>query len=104
MRRARQDGGPKALRKRKAPGSQPRLSTAQQSQILEWLKEGADAHGFRGEVWSRRRVAALIEQRLGIRYHPGHGSKLLQNWGWTSPKAEKRARQRDEAAIEQWVR
>lgn len=103
MRRAREGGAPEALRKRKAPGGQPRLSAEQQTQILDWLREGAVAHGFRGELWTRKRVAVLIERKLGIRYHPGHVSKLLQSWGWSSQKPEKRANQRDEAAIEQWV-
>jgi transposase len=104
MRRARDGGGPEALRKRKAPGGQPRLSAAQQSQVLAWLREGAEAHGFRGALWTRKRVAVLIERQLGIRYHPGHVSKLLQSWKWSSQKPEKRARQRNEAAIEEWVK
>lgn len=102
MRRAREGGGPEALRKRKAPGGQSRLTEAQQRQVLEWLKQGAKAHGFRGELWTRKRVAVLIERKLGIRYHPGHVSKLLAAWGWSPQKPEKRASQRDEAAIEQW--
>jgi transposase len=104
MRRAREGRGPEALRKRKAPGGRPRRSAEQQAQILEWLREGAEAHGFRGELWTRRRVAVLIERKLGARYHPGHVSKLLKSWGWSGQKPEKRARQRDEAAIEQWVK
>jgi transposase len=104
MRRVRDGGGPEALRRRKAPGGRPRLSTAQQSQVLGWLREGAEAHGFRGDLWTRKRVAVLIERNLGIRYHPGHVSKLLQSWKWSSQKPEQRARQRDEAAIEQWVK
>ena len=100
MRRVRDGGGPEALRKRTAPGGQPRLSAAQQSQVLEWLREGAEAHGFRGDLWTRKRVAALTDRQLGIRYHPGHVSKLLQSWKWSSQKPEQRARQRDEAAIE----
>jgi transposase len=64
MRRAREGGGPEALRKRKARGGQPRLSAEQQVQILVWLKEGAEAHGFRGELWTRTRVALLIERKL----------------------------------------
>jgi transposase len=67
MRRAREGGGPEALRKRRAPGGQPRLSAEQQAQVLEWLREGAKAHGFRGDLWSRTRVAVLIERKLGIR-------------------------------------
>ena len=104
MRRARDGGGPEALRQRKAPGGRPRLSAAQQSQVLARLREGAEAHGFRGDLWTRKRVAVLIERELGIRYHPGHVSKLLQSWKWSSQKPEKRARQRDEAAIEEWVK
>lgn len=104
MRRARDGGGPEALRQRKAPGGRSRLSAAQQSQVLAWLREGAEAHGFRGDLWTRKRVAVLIERELGIRYHPGHVSKLLQSWKWSSQKPDKRARQRDEAAIEEWVK
>ena len=104
MKRVREGGGPEALRKRKAPGGQPKLSEEQVAQILGWLKEGAEAHGLRGALWTRRRVAELIEQRLGIRYHPGHVSKLLGSWGWSAQKPEKRARQRNEAAIEQGVK
>ena len=103
MRRVREGDGPEALRKRTAPGAQCRLSQEQQAQVLEWLSEGAEAHGFRGELWTRRRVAVLIERKLGVQYHPGHVSKLLQAWGWSSQKPEKRASQRDEEAIQRWV-
>ena len=77
MRRAHGGGGPEALRKRKAPGGRPRLSAEQQRHILVWLREGAEAHGFRGALWTRKRVAVLIERELGIRYHPGHVSKIV---------------------------
>ena len=102
MRRAREGGGPEALRKRTAPGPSCRLSEAQQARVLDWLRQGAEAHGFRGELWTRRRVATLIERKLGIRYHPAHVSRLLQQWGWSPQVPERRARQRDEAAIERW--
>lgn len=102
MRRSREGGGPSALRKRPAPGASCRLSAAQQAQVQTWLREGAEVHGFRGEVWTRRRVAVLIERKLGVRYHPGHVSKLLQSWGWSPQLPERRARQRDEAVIERW--
>lgn len=71
---------------------------------MEGLREGAEAHGFRGDRWTRKRVAGLIARKLGIRYHPGHVSKLLQSWKWRSQKPEQRARQRDEAALEQGVK
>ncbi len=104
MRRAREGGGPEALLRRTAPGGVPKLTEEEQAQVLEWLKQGAEAHGFRGAVWTRKRVAILIERKLGIRYHPGHVSKLLKSWGWSAQKPEKKASQRDEAAIEAWVK
>ena len=62
---------------------------------------GAEAHGFRGNLWTRKRVAVLIERQLD---HPGHVSKLLRSWKWSSQKPDQRARQRDEAAIDEWVK
>ena len=74
MRRVRDGGGPEALRRRKAPGGRPRLSTAQQSQVLGWLREGAAAHGFRGDLWTRKRVAGLIERIWASAIIPATGA------------------------------
>jgi transposase len=103
MRRAREGGGPEALRTRTAPGAASRLSETQRARILDWLRAGPEAHGFRGELWTRKRVAAVIERKLGIRYHPGHVSKLLAQWAWSPQLPERRARQRDEGAIQEWL-
>lgn len=103
MRRVREGGGPEALRKRKAPGAKCRLSGSDRLRLLELLRQGAEAHGFKGELWTRKRVAVLIAREFGVRYHPGHVSKLLKELGWSSQKPERRASQRDEAAIQQWV-
>lgn len=102
MRRGREGGGIAALNKRSAPGAACKLSAEQRAQILTWLDEGAQAHGFIGELWTRKRIAALIENKLGVHYHPGHVSKLLQTWKWSPQKPALRATQRDEEAIEQW--
>jgi transposase len=36
----------------------------------------AEAHGVRGEVWTCSRVARVIEEEFGVRYHKGHVSRL----------------------------
>lgn len=102
MRRAREGGGAAALQAHPPPGATCRLTEAQQGQVQAWLREGAEAHGFRGALWTSARVAQLIERRLGVRYHRHHVSKLLKSWGWSPQKPAQRARQRDEAAIERW--
>jgi transposase len=99
--RARRDG-PQALLTHPAPGRPPKLSDAQKRLIPEFLWHGAEAYGFRGEVWTCARIARVIEEELGVRYNKGHVGKLLQELGWTSQLPIRRAIQRDEQAIQRW--
>jgi transposase len=94
--------GVEALRRRKAPGAKPRLTPEQKAQIPEWLKQGPEAFGFRGEVWTRERVATVIRRKFGVSYHPVHVGRMLKALGWTRQKPVRRARQRDEEAITHW--
>src|SRR6516165_108493 len=96
------DGGPDALRARPSPGAPPKLSAAQKRLIPEFLWHGAEAYGFRGEVWTRARIAQVIEEEFGVRYHKGHVGRLLQELRWTPQVPIRRALQRDEAAIRHW--
>ncbi len=96
------DGGPEALGARPNPGPAPKLSAAQQRLIPEFLWHGAEAYGFRGEVWTCSRVAKVIEEEFGVRYHKGHVSRLLKELGWTPQLPIRRAIQRDEGAIGRW--
>jgi transposase len=99
--RARQ-GGAEALRSRPRPGHPPKLSETQKSSIPELLWHGAEAYGFRGEVWTCARIAQVLQEELGVRYHKGHISRLLQELCWTPQLPIRRAIQRDEEAIRQW--
>jgi len=76
-------GGPDALRSRPSPGRPARLSDAQLRLLPDFLWHGAEAYGFRGEVWTCGRVAQVIEEECGVRYHKGHVSRLLKALGWT---------------------
>jgi transposase len=96
------DGGPDALRAHPSPGAPPKLSPAQKALIPEFLWHGAEAYGFRGEVWTCARIAQVIEEELGVRYHKGHAGKLLRELGWTPQVPIRRALQRDEDAIRRW--
>src|SRR3982751_48614 len=52
-------GGAAALRSHPAPGAAPRLTAEQRQQIPDLLWHGAEAYGFRGEVWTCARVARV---------------------------------------------
>jgi transposase len=101
MKRAREEG-PNALRHRPPPGAPRRLSAEQLARLPEFLQRGPKAYGFRGELWTRRRIAAVIQLEYGISYHPRHVGRLCQAIRWSPQKPTRRARQRDEAAIAHW--
>jgi transposase len=101
MKRAR-EAGPAALRRRPPPGPSRRLSTDQLARLPELLHRGPTAYGFRGELWTRTRIAAVIRLEFGVSYNPRHVGRLCQAMRWTPQKPTRRARQREEAAIAQW--
>jgi transposase len=102
MKRARDGGGVEALKRRPAPGARPRLSEEQRMKLPELLVRGAEAHGFRGEVWTCERVAIVIRREFGVSYHPAHVSRVVRALGLSLQKPARRANQRDEEAIEHW--
>ena len=101
MNRAR-DGGADALRHRPPPGAARRLTTEQLARLPALLQRGPATYGFRGEVWTRRRIAVVIRLEFGITYHPTHVGRLCKVIRWSPQKPARRARQRDEAAITRW--
>lgn len=94
--------GVAGLRTHKASGPQPKLNDAQRQALVAMLKAGAEAYGFRGDVWTSQRVAQVIEGKFGVTYHPHHIPRLLRACGWSPQKPMVRASQRDEAQIAAW--
>jgi transposase len=83
------------------PGRTPRLGEADRERLEELLLQGAKAHGWRTDLWTAARAADLIERSFGISFHPEHARKVLKRkLNLTSQKPQKRARERDEAAID----
>jgi transposase len=96
------DGGPQALRHHPPAGAPRRLAGGQLARLPDLLHRGPEAYGFRGQVWTRGRVAAVLRLEFGVSYHPVHVGRLLKAIRWSPQKPAKRARQRDEAASADW--
>ena len=103
-RNAFRSGGADALKAKPAPGRPPKLSRKQKERLVRLLTKGALANGYRTELWTTQRIAELIERKLGIRYHRNHVGKVLHQLGWSHQKPERRAVERNEAAILEWKR
>src|SRR4051812_36716497 len=96
------EGGPEALFAHPSPGRPPKVPPEQKRLVPEFLWHGAEAYGFRGRVWTRARIARVIEEEFGVCYHKGHVGRLLQELRWTPQVPIRRAIQRDEEAIRRW--
>lgn len=72
------------------------------AQLPVELAKGAQAFGFRGEVWTTARVAHMIQAVFGVSYHPAHCSRLLRALKQSLQKPIEKASQRDEQAIATW--
>lgn len=97
-------GGEAALASKGPAGPKSKLTEAQTQQIVDALLKGPAAQGYKTELWTLPRVAGLIETLTGVRYHPGHVWRVLGSLGFSCQRPERRAIERDEAAIRQWKR
>jgi transposase len=95
-------GGPEALRSHPGPGPSAKLTPEQFRLTPDCLWHGAEAYGFRGDVWTCERVAGVIGEEFGVTYSKSQVSRLLKRLGWTPQVPITRAIQRDEEAIERW--
>jgi transposase len=101
MKRGR-EGGPEALRHRPPPGARCRLTAEQLAGLPALLQHGPEAYGFRGQLWTRGRIAAVIRAKFGVSYHARHVGRLCKTMRWSPQKPARRACQCDDAAVRQW--
>ncbi len=85
-------------------GRKPKLSAAQLAHVEQELLRGPRAQGYASEVWTLPRIADLIHKVTGVQYHSGHVWRVLHALGWSVQRPEHRAKERDEEAIERWVK
>lgn len=100
--KAVREQGVAALYSRKGGGPKPKLKEGQLERLPKLLAKGPEAYGFRGAVWTRRRVGTIIKQEFGVAYSDTHVGRLLDEIGWSRQKPVERAEQRDEDAIADW--
>jgi transposase len=98
-------GGVEALHSRGPSGPGPRLSDQQLAEVEQALLKGATANGFTGELWTLDRIATVIERLTGVQHHPAWVWALLHHrLGWSVQRPRRRAAERDQAAIDRWVK
>lgn len=71
--------------------------------MLRWLARKPTAFGYRTDLRTARRVADLIRTQLGVEFNPNYLRGWLAKRGFSPQKPAKRARERDQSAIDGWV-
>ena len=90
------------LKKAGRAGRRPRLSAEDLKKIECGLKRGPEALGYETGLWTAWRVAHLIEEECGVRYHTSQAWRILRQLGWSCQRPVGRALERDEAKIRRW--
>ena len=96
--------GAAGLRKAGRAGRKPLLDPKQLERLETMLRQGPEAHGFSTPLWTCLRVARLIADEFGVRYHEGHVWKILRTLNWSPQRPVGKARERNEEAIRNWKR
>jgi transposase len=95
-------GGTAGLRRRPAPGAQPRLTPEQRTERMAVLVQRAAAFGFLGDIWTTKRIASVIKRVFGVPYQRAHISRLLRALGLSVQLPTTRATQRADTDIQAW--
>jgi transposase len=102
--RAWQRDGEVGLKAAGRAGRNPKLTAEQLARVEQELLRGPTAQGYATEVWTLPRIAQVIRKLTGVQYHPGHVWRLLRALEWSVQRPEHRAKERNDEAIERWVK
>lgn len=98
------EGGIDALRAMPGRGRPARLEGEQLQALGRTLLQSPTEHGFGTELWTLKRVGALIERKYGIKFSQTHIWRILGGLGFSVQKPERRAIERDDGAVQVWKR
>ena len=98
------EGGIDALRAMGGKGRPPQLDERQLGALRRSLLDNPTEHGFGTELWTLKRVRFLIKRMFGVSYSEVHVWRILGVLGFSNQKPERRAIERDEAAVETFKR
>jgi transposase len=92
-------GGLRSLRRHSVNGRPPRLSTEQRKGLVQILKRGAQAAGFRSERWMMGGVQQIIRREFNVVYHVHYMNRWLKRLDWSLPQPLASAQEQEEELL-----
>lgn len=96
--------GTDGLRPRERVGGAPRLTEAQQQDLVLLIEAGPQAAGFQTGLWTGPMIGDLIRRRFGVSYHNHHVPRLLHRLDFSVQRPRKRLARADAARQAVWLR
>jgi len=96
-------GGADALKKREHTGRPPSLTGLQKKKLAKLLLDGAVASGYSTDLWTTKRVRDIVKREFGMTYTTVGIWKLLRKMGFSWQRPKRRAKERDEKVIADWL-
>ena len=85
-------------------GRPKRMDESLRERICDILDSGPVAYGLETGVWTSPLIRQVMEEELGVAYHPGHVRKLLKQWRYSVQRPTTRLVQADPVQKHKWVR
>jgi transposase len=105
--KAWKEGGPAALKTNsggRPKGSGRKLLFHEEQEVKRSLTDRCpDQLKLPFALWSRQAVQALIKEKFGVKMTLQGIGKYLKSWGFTPQKPIRRAYERNDAQVEQWM-
>jgi transposase len=97
------EAGAAGLAARPRHGAKPKLTLAQEAEVLSWFWKSPRELGLKTDLWTGRQIVALIQQKFRVRMNPNYICSWLAKRRITRQKPRRKPRERREEDIKQWL-
>lgn len=96
--------GQEALKSRKAPGPQTKLSEKEKKKIIKFIEKNATEYGFENPLWTCKKIKQLIKEKTGKDLHISNVWRWLVSWNMSPQKPERRAHEFNQKEWNKWLK
>ncbi len=94
--------GLKGLKTQGQPGPKSSLTDEDRQKLKIAILKGPQAYGYDTGIWTLQRIAALISKMTKITFKTTQTWRIVTTLGFSCQKPTARAKERDEAKIQNW--
>lgn len=96
--------GTKGLRSKGHPGFSSQFTDSDRKKMKRAILQGAKKFGYETDLWTLERIGAVMKRVTGKSFGHTWIWSIVLSLGFTSQKPERRSKERDEQAIQDWQR